>query len=509
MQEDGKSYTTQPDPPSLNLEKLDLESIRALSLADKAFFAEWPLGFGVAKHQAAWLDLTDLYPYLLILAPADHGKTHTFSIANPIAEIARNRNIRIGLFSARDNLSEAILRQITGELENNIELIQNFGQFRPDVPKTWQASEIIVERDKNLKDPTIFTAGVMSSFQGRRFDLIICDDIADYLFNSLTKGQREKLRTWFFEIMLPTLEPNGKIIVVGTRQHEEDIYNDLIKSKLFFPVEQQAIINYDTKETLWPEHWTFEKLMERRKLNPVAFEKRYQNRCMSTNDIFADKETIRKKTLKTELTVRMELNDLERMQYQSIIVGLDPDVSLSSAAKYSAFCVIGITKDTNKRRFLYLDRQRCTYPELKAKARQLYMNFKPDLIMIEGNAFQEAMVQDMEQELPVRLVYTSFKKFNEDTGVPGLFALILNNQVELPGMSPGDLQISNLMIDEIYAWPSGQFSDMLMSWFVAEHGVREAAVKAECYVAPRQSKYSKLRRKWRSRFACNPTPLSG
>jgi len=47
--------------------------------------------------------------------------------------------------------------------------------------------------------------------------------------NASTLLQREKLKSWFWESVVPILEPRGQLVVSGTRYHSKELYEDLIR----------------------------------------------------------------------------------------------------------------------------------------------------------------------------------------------------------------------------------------------------------------------------------------
>ena len=123
------------------------------------------------------------------------------------------------------------------------------------------------------KDPTVMAIGTEQAVIGRRADLIICDDIIDEAYAS-SENLRQKVRTWFRKELVPRLEPDGRLFVIGTRWHFADLYGDLIKDehyeKLVFPAISES------NEALWSGKWPLEKLGElRRELGTIAFSAQY------------------------------------------------------------------------------------------------------------------------------------------------------------------------------------------------------------------------------------------
>ena len=80
---------------------------------------------------------------------------------------------------------------------------------------------------KVAKDPSVSAYGIGSQKAGSHFDIILGDDI-ETLENSQTQDARDKLREAIREFE-DLLNPGGRIILLGTPQSVESIYNDLAK----------------------------------------------------------------------------------------------------------------------------------------------------------------------------------------------------------------------------------------------------------------------------------------
>lgn len=78
--------------------------------------------------------------------------------------------------------------------------------------------------------PTLSAYGTGGSVVGSRADLIVADDLLDNM-NTSTAYQREFAHNWFFSTLYSRLKSQtGRIIVVGTAWHADDLYARLRKS---------------------------------------------------------------------------------------------------------------------------------------------------------------------------------------------------------------------------------------------------------------------------------------
>lgn len=84
-------------------------------------------------------------------------------------------------------------------------------------------------RRRIAKEATVTAMGVGGPIISKHYDTIILDDIIDEE-NARTQEQREKMRVWYYKSLLPCLEPEGEIHILGTRYHPYDLYHTLLTS---------------------------------------------------------------------------------------------------------------------------------------------------------------------------------------------------------------------------------------------------------------------------------------
>jgi phage terminase large subunit-like protein len=84
--------------------------------------------------------------------------------------------------------------------------------------------------DKNLKEPSVFATGIGTVNIGQHYDLIIADDLHSEK-NTSTKEQIEKVIA-HYRLLLSLLEPDGTLIIIGTRWHFYDLYSFLLEEEI-------------------------------------------------------------------------------------------------------------------------------------------------------------------------------------------------------------------------------------------------------------------------------------
>ena len=130
----------------------------------------------------------------------------------------------------------------------------------------------------------VFACGVGGSITGRGADILICDDL---MHDSGSDGDREAAWKWFTEVAVPRLEPNGAIVMIGTRFSEDDIFGRLLDGPdadawclIRLPGicdSQDDLLQRPIGSALWPERISADTLAARkREMGTRAYECQFQ-----------------------------------------------------------------------------------------------------------------------------------------------------------------------------------------------------------------------------------------
>ncbi|GJM43721.1 MAG: hypothetical protein DHS20C21_05630 [Gemmatimonadota bacterium] len=392
----------------------------------------------------------------LQLAPRGFGKSTVLTIARAVYEILRNPNIRILIASNTQLQAEVFLREIKSHLAANERLADVFGPYQDE--SKWDAREIMVKpRRSTAKESTVTCVGVGGPVASRHYDLILADDLVDEE-NARTGGQREKVATWYYKTLLPCLEPDGRLSIVGTRYHYLDLYGHLIKNELADAYQVIRAIAEDGS-TPWPEKFSLEFLEERkRQMGSTIFATQYQN------DTALMKGTI----FREEWFVPYE--DAPDWAECDFYIGCDPaatraDVILSNRKATSDYWSILVgarprTADGYSREVYLVDvwRGRCTKQEYIDQLRRMNDRYKPVSVMIETVAAQEYLAQDVEAYMPVHRVERTKDKVSRAYWLQAFFE---NGQILFPARqlrsNPDDWQA---ITDELILFPQAEHDDL-------------------------------------------------
>ena len=118
------------------------------------------------------------------------------------------------------------------------------------------------------RDGSMVSVGAGADIIGRGSDCLIADDVTRNYAAAKSAVQRENIWDWWHSVITTRMQPNGIIVVISTRWHEEDLSGRLLKeakegsgrpvTRLRFPAlaEDGDILGRQPGESLWPSMWS-------------------------------------------------------------------------------------------------------------------------------------------------------------------------------------------------------------------------------------------------------------
>jgi len=217
-----KSHTAKP---KRNLEET-AKKMREKTVNEPRFFITKVLGYEAKDFHIEWFEFQMKNKQTLILAPRGHGKTTICNISYVLWFLWRFPEARVLIVSNTQSQARGFLSEIRTQIERNPYLKDFFGTGGT---KWSQDMLVLPRRERIAKEASIMATGVLGPIISRHFDLIILDDVVDEE-NATSDVLRKKLLTWYYKVLLPTLEPSGELHILGTRYHPDDLYQNLIDS---------------------------------------------------------------------------------------------------------------------------------------------------------------------------------------------------------------------------------------------------------------------------------------
>lgn len=342
--------------------------------------------------------------------------------------------------------------------------------------------------------------GAGGAILSKRADIIICDDILS-VENTRTAEQRDKIRIWFRDVLMPVLEPDGLMINVGTAWNLEDLLHELMSKKGYtLRHRYKAVLDDAKQETLWPQRWPYDKMMElKEEVGSTSFRKSYQNEAMGGEDAifqYAWLERAKKRGTNRTLVYRLNYSEWD-LGSMTIAMGVDLAISTKDESDYCAFAVVGMLKDGTKIP-LHLSEQKLSFGGTQKVIKDLYRRFNPEIIVVESNAYQQALVRDMQENtsLPIKGYSTGGEKYDEEVGLNSLAVEFENDKWILPysSASPITIEIVDKLVEGMKRFPSGHTADILMATWFANGGLRQLTIKPSSQGRVKTSKVDPLRR---------------
>jgi predicted phage terminase large subunit-like protein len=408
---------------------------KLICVLNPEYFVDKVLGYDMRPHHRAILSHILSNRISLNLCSRGHGKSTIGNIAFCIYKIIQDRNIRILVVSNTNIQAISFLRECKNQFESNTKLLDLFGTFQ--ATQKWTESEMTVAGRTSIKKESTLTAlGATGALTGKHFDIIIADDITDFE-SSRTELQRTKLSEWYRTSLLPSLEPGGQLVVLGTRYAPTDLYQELVNSGQYNVQVQRAIMEDGTP--LWPGKFPIEDLLRKKEeLGSLIFDLQFQNsiELARAGHIF-----------KYEWLTFYDTAPATLKIYQ----GVDLAIAQSETSDYFVLCTIG--HDTKTGLFYVLDifRQRLSFNSqldiIKKKAQQ----WNPVSIGIESNAYQKALSGELIRttSLPIKQLTTQKDKVSRAQRRSALFE---NGKIRIR-------KDMTVLIDELCLFPDSAHDD--------------------------------------------------
>jgi hypothetical protein len=179
----------------------------------------------------------------LVLVPRGHQKSTIISVCWVVQQLLRNPNTTVGIYSAKWGLAKDLLNHIKNILTQSA-LKDIFGEFRSRDGR-WTLEEIDIAQKDNvtIRNASVRTGGLDGGKTGTHCSLMIFDDPVTPENTTTPEQTRKTIDS--YKDCLPLLDPGGKIIVVGTRYSNGDLYGGLIENEsrsingTFFETEEE------------------------------------------------------------------------------------------------------------------------------------------------------------------------------------------------------------------------------------------------------------------------------
>ncbi len=173
----------------------------------------------------------------------------------------QNSALRILVMAADYSLAKKMVRNVKRIIEQH-PLTKG---LKPEHLEQWASDQFTVNRDSELRDPSMLAKGIGANITGLRADIIICDDV-EVPKNCDTSQKREELRQRLDELDY-ILTPGGMQLYIGTPHTYYTIYRTKYEPEL--KEQKPYLLGFhslklpilDAKgNSVWPERFDKEKI---------------------------------------------------------------------------------------------------------------------------------------------------------------------------------------------------------------------------------------------------------
>ena len=391
--------------------------------------------------------------------PRGHLKSHIVTQSWAIQEILKNPDIRILIVNAVEGNSAKMMRWIRANLSEGTPLSKIFGKFETE---TWSQDELLIrQRTKQLVAPTVMAAGIQKTLTSQHFDLIIADDIV-VPDNVQTKEQREKVYEFYLSLF-DLLEPDGRIVVIGTRYHQDDLYARILEENAAhknWSVFIRSCYNSDGT-VLFPEKFTQAQLDDIKKKSFYHFSTQYLN-----DPIDPENADFRTEWIKYyDPTTKHPMN---------LYLCVDPASSLGRDADYSAGTVTGKMMDGRVRVVDYF-RRRVVPSELVDQIFETVRKWRGlgHYVRVGVEAFTlKTLKADLQNKMRGEKFWFQVDEIKKMRGPNGERSEVKNARIRAlqPLFEQGLIEIRRDMtdfVDELLSFPRGKHDDLIDSLSLA------------------------------------------
>lgn len=396
-----------------------------------------------------FLNKPDLFK--LAMLARGHLKSSIITKGWSIQQVLKNPDIRILIANAVWDNSRKFLRSIESYLITGGVMSQLFGKFESG---HWNQDECtVLQRRQILDAPTWTTTGLERELTSQHFDLIILDDMVAKE-NTGTPEMREKVKE-YYGMLYALLEPEGRMIVLGTRYHQDDLYSQILEDVKFDKFIRTAYTDDSQMEVIFPEKFTLEMLNEIRKdtrMGSYKFSAQYLNNPIDPSTADFRREWI-------------QYYEPNTAQPASLYLSVDPAISLSRDADFSALVVCGQFENKRIRVVDYV-RKKMVPSDLVDAIFALVEKWRLHRVGIETFAFQKTLKYEIQRKQRETGKFFSIDEIGRRRGASPEQETTKEAKIRRlqPYFEQGLIELAPWMqelVDELLSFPRGRFDDLV------------------------------------------------
>jgi len=236
------------------------------------------------------------------------------------------------------------------------------------------------------------------------------------------------------------------------------------------------VARLETQIPFW-DKWSADRLRKKeQEVGSREFARGWRQRALSDDEALFKEEHVRR-CLDADLSM-IQLDGVKISEklpsHLSCYIGVDLAIaSTKSKGDYFVITTLACDRAANIKRLvnIYRNRGLSFHEQINTIIRHANY-FNPKLIVVENNAYQEALVQELQRstDFPVQAFTTHAVNKNDlEGGLPRLSVDFEKGKFQIPMKDAFSREISNVLVNELTSYPIAVHDDCVMSlWFASK-----------------------------------------
>lgn len=394
---------------------------------------QWP-GYRPARHHrliARDLEAVERgeVPRLIITMPPRHGKSMLASEFFPSWYLGRNPSHYVIASTYAQDLADDFGRKVRDQIADaSFRAIFPGCALRGDSKssKRFHITQDLPDAFSTEQDGAYFAAGIGGPLTGRGAHLLLIDDPVKNRQEAESPAVRQTVKDWYTSTAYTRLMPEGRIVVIQTRWHDDDLAGWLLREHahegwkvLSLPAVAEVDddpIGRKRGEPLW-DHYSLESLERiKRSIGSRDWTALYQQRpAPAEGGIFKPGWLRRFREPKEK--------------YKRIVQSWD--TAYKPGQLNDPSCCTTWGEHETGHDLLHVLVKRLEYPDLKNTLIRHAAEWNPDAILVEDKASGQSLLQDVRRETALPLIAIQ-PQGDKETRASAVSALVEAGKVATP-----------------------------------------------------------------------------
>jgi predicted phage terminase large subunit-like protein len=454
----------------MSTQPIDMQQLLALAHQDLACYgmALWPR-FEMAHHHQQIISQLESVERgresrVIICMPPRHGKSLITSTLFPAWYLGRHPDHHVIFATYGQELSDDFGRRVRNLLADSL---------HQAIFRDCRLSEdsAAAHRFNTTRGGAFFAVGRGGPVTGRGAHLLIIDDPLKDYEEASSETIRRSLHEWYRSVAYTRLMPGGRIVLIQTRWHDDDLAGRLLREKLgerWELLSMPAIAESDDAfrkegEPLWPERFPLSQLEQiRAAIGSRAWASLYQQRpSAATGAVF--------KRVWWQF-YRPPLHG----PFNRIVQSWDTAFKKGTENDFSVCTTWAVTD--NGYYLLHLWRGRAEFPELKRVMISLSEQWKPMAILVEDRASGQSLIQELKTSTALPIIPVKVDT-DKQTRAQAVTPLMEAGKIFLP--EPESAPWVSDFVEEMACFPNGVYDDVVDSTTQALNYLRQESFTAD------------------------------